>query len=185
MQLLTTATLLPVTLAEAKLAARITDASLDALIPGWIGAARQLAEVIACRPFAAQTWRAALTDWPAESEVFPAYQATAVVISYWSGTAWVALSSGAFGWGAVDAGTSVAPTPGTSWPTLGSLPVGPRVRIDITAGPTTAAEVPDCVRTYILAMVAYWVDNGSAGADASLQEAPHLRALLDPVKVYG
>jgi hypothetical protein len=73
---------------------------------------------------------------------------------------------------------------GTSWPTLGEKAVGARVRIDLTAGVDDASEVPECVRLYIKALVAYWIDSPAAAGPANREEAPFLSALLDPVRVY-
>ena len=184
MYLLTAPTLEPVTLAEAKLAARIDYDAFDAMVPGLITAARQLAEQETGWRFIAQTWRTELMDWPAATDVLPVHQATAATITYWDGSAWDSLSSAAYAFGDQDNGTALAPATGSSWPTLGDKPVGSRVRIDLTAGAADAAAVPECVKLYIKALVAWWVENPSAGAPDNLQEAPFLRALLDPVRLW-
>lgn len=185
MILLTAPTAEPVTLDEAKLAARISDTTaFDALVPGLIQAARQMAEQETGRQLMAQTWRTELGDWPAASDVIGVHQATAAAISYWDGAAWVELAGSAYVFGAADSGTAVAPVAGSSWPALGDRPVGPRVRVDLTAGAASAAAVPECIKLYIKSLVAWWVDNPSAGAPGSLQAAPFLRNLLDPVRLW-
>ena len=186
MQLLTPPTAEPVTLAEAKAAARVSDTTVfDAQLPGLIAAARQMAEQETGVLLMQQTWRIELADWPASTDVLPLALATAAAVSYWSGSAWVSLSGGAFEFAQVDTGTALAPVTGTSWPTLGARAIGPRVRIDLTAGATDAANVRDCVKLYIKALVAWWIDNPSAMAAGNLQEAPFLRSLLDPVRLWG
>lgn len=180
MHLLTAPTAEPVTLDEAKLAARLGDSTaFDALLPGLITAARQVAEQKTCRQLMAQTWRTELADWPASSDVIAVHQATAAAVSYWSGSAWATLAGSAYEFGAVDNGTALAPAIGTSWPTLGDKAIGPRVRIDLTAGATDAADVPECVKLYIKAATAYGIDNPSDPAPPR-----SLGSLLDSVRVY-
>ncbi len=185
MQLLTPPTIEPVTLAEAKAAARISDTAFDAQLPGMIAAARQMAEQETGLRFLEQTWRTELADWPSADDVLPVHQATDAAISYWTGSAWTSLAGGAFEFGQVGTGTALAPAVATSWPTLGAKAIGPRVRIDLTAGAADAAVVPDCVKLYIKALVAWWIDNPSAMAAGNLQEAPFLRSLLDPVRLWA
>ena len=186
MILLTAPTAEPVTLTEAKLAARISDTTaFDLLVPGLIAAARQMAEQQTGRLFMAQTWCTELVDWPAAADVLQVHRATAAAVSYWNGTAWVTLAGSAYVFGDLDNGTALAPATGTAWPTLGARPVGSRVRIDLTAGATDADDVPECVKLYIKALCAWWIDNPSAGTPGSLQEAPFLRALLDPVRTWA
>jgi uncharacterized phiE125 gp8 family phage protein len=185
MHLLTAPTAEPVTLDQAKLAARISDTSaFDATVPGLITAARQLAEQITGRQLMAQTWRTELADWPAASDVLPIHQATSATAAYWTGSAWAAVDGAAFSFAPVGNGTALAPTLGTSWPVLVDKAVGARVRIDLTAGAADAAAVPECVKLFIKALVAYWIDTPGATAAGSLAEAPFLRSLLDPAKIY-
>lgn len=180
MYLLTPPTVEPVTAAEAKLAARLGDsADFDALLPGLIVAARQQAEQDTGVRLMAQTWRTELADWPADTDIINLYQATAAAVTYWTGSAWVAMAGGSFEFAQVGNGTALAPALATAWPTLGTKAVGPRVRIDLTAGAATAATVPECVKLYIKACVAYAIDNPS---DPSPPRS--LASLLDSVRVY-
>ena len=180
MHLLTAPTAEPVTLDEAKLAARLGDsAAFDGLVPGLIAAARQLAEQATGRQLMAQTWRTELADWPATTDIIAVHQATAAAVSYWTGSTWATLAGSAYEFGAVDNGTALAPVIGTAWPSLADKAIGPRVRIDLTAGTTDAADVPDCVRLYIRAAVAYGIDNpGEPTPPRSLA------SLLDSARVY-
>lgn len=178
----------PVTLAEAKLAARLNlaETELDPVVLGYISTARQIAEHETGRCFVRQTKRYTFSDWPAADHVMHVHSASAVAIQHWDGAAWQALAVEAFGWGEVDLGTGIAPAVGSSWPTLGAVAIGPRVRVDITAGSATpTVDAPPCVKTFICACVSWWVDNPDEGAAASLQEAPRLMRLLDPVRLWG
>lgn len=185
MRLLTAPTVEPVTIDDAKIAARISDTNaFDSVVPGLISTARQLAEQATGRQLMQQTWRIELADWPLPGDEFPVHQATAAAVNYWDGAAWVTLSGAAYAFDAQGNGTALAPALNTSWPTLGDKALGARVRIDLTAGATDAATVPECVKLYVKAMVAYWVDNPGAAVANNLQEAPFLRLLLDPVRLY-
>ena len=187
MYLLTPPTIEPVTTAEAAIAARVSSGdALEPMLPGLIAAARQVAEQQTGRQLMAQTWRVELADWPAADEMLHVHRATACSISYWTGSAWsAALSGTAFAFFPLGTGTGVAPAVGTSWPTLGAVAGGPRVRIDLTAGAATAADVPECIKLYIKALVAHWCNNPEAATSKSTAEAPFLSCLLDPVRLWA
>lgn len=177
----------PVTLAEAKLAARLdaTEVDLDPLIPGFITAAREQAEQLTGRCYRPQVLRTELVDWPAADDVLPVYAATDCAVTYWNGTAWVILSNSAYVYAASDSGTVLAPVTNTSWPTLGDRPVGARVRIDLTAGPASPTAVDESVKLYIKAAVSTWVNNPDAAATKALEVSPLFERLLDGQKLYG
>jgi uncharacterized phiE125 gp8 family phage protein len=185
--LLTAPTVEPVTVAECKSALRISGTAFDADLPGLIAAARDVAQQETGRQFCAQTWRIELEDWPAASDVFPIHRTTAAAVSYWNGIEWAALASG-FGFypaGIGGAGTGLAPALGTSWPTLGSVSGGPRVRIDLTAGGADATGVAPCVKAYIKALVGTMLDNPSLGASAAAEVNPLLPRLLDSQRLWA
>jgi uncharacterized phiE125 gp8 family phage protein len=183
--LLTAPTAEPVTLAEAKLAARVDSTALDTMIPGLITAAREQSEQIAGQRWVTQVWRHELADWPAADAPLPQYGATAVAVSYWDGAAWQALPGSAYEYApAPGGGTVLVPAPGAAWPTLGARSIAARVRVDITSGGDVAS-VPQVVKLYIKSMVAAWVDNPSALADGKAESSPWLHHLLDSVRVYG
>jgi hypothetical protein len=118
----------PVTLAEAKLAARVDSSDLDAFITGAIEVGRRQAEQITGRLYRLQTLREQFADWPTcGNVVIPVLNASAAAITYWNGSAWVALATNAYGFGpSEDFGgtrTELAPaygTPGRCWATLPS-----------------------------------------------------------------
>lgn len=167
----------PVTLPEAKLAARIDDSEFDLLIPGLIAAARKQAEHETGLRFVQQTVRVELSDWPAADDVLPVANPSAVVVSYWAGSAWVAASG--FVFGAQDAGTVIAPNVGTNWPTLGQSALAARVRVDITTGEADPADVDEGIKTYIKAVVAAWLKSPEGVTDKPLTASPMFDCLLD------
>jgi len=178
----------PVTVDECKAAARLdpADTSLDGLLQLYITAARQIAEQETGRAYVAQskTWTG--EDWPAATDRLPVHAPTAVAIQWWDGSAWQALSTGAYAYAAAGSGFSVAPIVGGSWPTLGAVAVGPRVRITAAAGSATPyVDTPRCVRTFILAVVSFWVINPEMAAASSLTQVPLFQRLLDPERLWA
>jgi len=173
----------PVTVDEAKLAARVDTADLDALIGGVITAARQQAEHITGRIYRPQVLREELADWPAADEPVAVNAATACVVSYWDGSAWSTLSASAYVYAPEGNGTALAPMLGTNWPMLPDRAAGPRVRIDLTAGPAASANVPEAVKLYIKASVSAWVNNPDA-AGKPLAANPLFDRLLDAERLY-
>ena len=184
MYTLTQPTLEPVTLAEAKVSARVDGPEWDDIITGAIVAARQVAEQEAGMRFIAQVTRAEFTDWPATTDVIPVYRPSAVAVSYWDGATWATLTNGThYAWAAVDGGFVLAPPLSGSLPTLGAIAIGPRVRIDATSGEATAATVPQCVKLFIGALVTIMVHDPALSASDAAN--PLLRGLLDPVRTYA
>lgn len=186
----------PVTLADAKVAARVDNdlpggatSSLDAFITGAISTARAQAEQITGRRYRLCVLRAQYTDWPAADEAIHVHQPSACAISYWNGTAWVSLSTSAYAYYPLDpGGTGIAPAYGTSWPTLGNIAGGPRVRVDLTAGPTgsdTDVPMSECVKTYIKACVAGWVNNGDYHSPQQLVPNDLLAGVLDSERLWA
>jgi hypothetical protein len=173
----------PVTLAEAALAARVDGADLNDLITGAISAARQQAEQITGRHYRPKVVRASLASWPTER--LPVHSPSACAIAYWSGSAWLDLGPAAYVWAAEGSGAVLAPALGTSWPTLGPVAAGPRVRIDLTVGPAAPADVPDSVKLYCKAQVASWVNNGEALISQQLLSNPLFERLLDGERLWA
>jgi uncharacterized phiE125 gp8 family phage protein len=173
----------PVTLAEAKLAARVDTSDLDSLIGGLITAAREQAEQITGRAYRPQVLREELADWPAVDDVIAVYAATACAVTYWNGSTWAALSGAAYVYAPDGNGTVLAPTLGTDWPTLPERAAGPRVRIDLTAGPAAPADVSEQVKLYIKASVSAWVNNPDA-IGKPVTANPLFERLLDAERLY-
>lgn len=184
MRLLTPPTTEPVSLDEAKFAARLTGSTaFDAALPIYIQAAREIAEMETGVRWMAQEWRAEFTDWPAPGEVIRVSPATAVAVSYWSGSAWVNLAPEEFGWSDADPGVFIAPPVNESFPTLGDIASGPRVRVDVTAGADSAAAVPATIKSFIMGMVAYWVENPQAHTERPTMATAACHAMLDSQRV--
>lgn len=178
----------PVSLAEAKLAARVDGDELDDLINGYIAAAREAAEHITGRCYRPQVLRTELADWPAACDAIAVHQATACVARRWDGTQFAAVAGAAFVFapgGIGNNGTVLAPLAGTNWPDPADRPVGPRVQIDLTAGPASPADVPEQVKTYIKATVAAWLKTPEALAGNSLAPNPLFERLLDQQRLHG
>lgn len=184
----------PVTLAQAKVAARVDDTAFDAIITAAIPAARIICEHETGRRLAEQTWRYELDDWPAASDLLPECNPSDVEIEYWNGSEWAALADSAYVWTTTGAGRAwiaLAPVLGGSWPTLGTVALGPRVRVDVTSGnadPANAADgadpVLDIARLFIKALVTLVVHDPSLTVQQAFTGAGYLRHVLDPIRLY-
>ncbi|MEY5098884.1 MAG: hypothetical protein RJA36_1603 [Pseudomonadota bacterium] len=186
---LTAPTAEPVTVSQAKAALRIDDTRFDSLLPGLITSARAVAEQETGRQLVEQTWRIELPDWPASTDVIPIYRATAAAVSYWNGSTWPTLATNLYAYAPDDItgnGTSLAPALNTSWPTLVDIAIGPRVRIDLTAGVVAAqaSTVPAGIQTFIVALVGQLIQSPELSAQAAVQAHPLLARLLDPWRLY-
>lgn len=184
MYLLTAPTIEPVTIGDAKAAARLDGSHWDAIVSDAISAARSVAEHQTGRHFMAQTWRVELTDWPTVDQVLPFLRPSAVAVAYWTGSAWATLATNAYAWAAQDTGIALAPALGSSWPTLGSVAIGPRVRVDVTIGATDPAQVPAPAQSFIKALVAVMAADPSLTAMDALASSAYLPRMLDPVRLY-
>lgn len=185
MYLLTAPTAEPVSVADAKLAARLDGSHWDAIVGAAIAAARAVAEHQTGRHFMQQTWRVELTDWPAADEVLPFLRPSVLKVTYWTGSAWPELATNAYAWAATDRGIALAPALNTSWPTLGDVAIGPRVRIDVTLGASDPAQVPAPAQAFIKALVAVMAADPSLTAMDALASSAYLPRMLDPVRLYG
>lgn len=178
----------PVTVAQVKFDARIDadDVSWDAHIPVYIAAARQDCEQrLGGVRLIAQTWRAEADDWADLAQPVPILPARSAAVTWWTGSAWVALDAGLWVLRALPGGAQILPTTGATWPTLPDVP-GPRVRVDVTAGLSAdAAGVPAPLLMWIRAQAASRVDNATASTDRRVQEMPWLDGLLDPYRAWA
>lgn len=176
----------PVTVSEAIFSARLEDGDpfLDSLVSSLITAAREQAEHITGKTYVDTTRRVDLTDWPAVTDVLYVQGTRSVAITYWDGTGWVALASNQFAWTPYEGGTAIAPEVGVEWPTLGEVAIGPRVRIDFTAGPTDPRTAPEQVKLYIKALVAVWMRNPEAAQARRLETSPLFDRLLDSERLW-
>lgn len=175
----------PVTLDEVKQAARVdndlgTTSSLDGVIATLITTAREQAEQITGRCYRPQTLLVELDEWPSADSVLPVFRPTSCLVRYWSGT-WVSMAGSAFAFsagGPGGMGTVIAPALGSAWPALAPRAAGPRVQIEIGAGPESPAAVAACVKTFITASVAAWLKNPEAMAASAYGPHPLFLSLL-------
>jgi uncharacterized phiE125 gp8 family phage protein len=172
----------PVSLAEAKLAARVDGDDLDTLIAGLISSARKQAEQITGRAYRGGVWRWTGSDWPCCT--IPVTGVLSAEVRRWDGSALVLLPSDAYICveSADGPGTDVVPALGAAWPDLPSIAAGARVQIDLTVT-RTPGSVEECVKNYIMAHVAAWLKNPEAIASSSLARHPLLDRLLDSERV--
>lgn len=176
----------PVTLAEAKLAARVDGDELDTFISGAITAAREMAEQLTGQVYLRRTLRKMIADWPDDDEVFFVHRPTACAISYWAeDRQWAVLDEASFEYGDVGSWAGIAPALDSAWPTLGRRAIGPRVIVDWTAGPASRADVSEAVKLYIKATVSGWVNNGDFHTNQQLVANPLLAGLLDSERLWG
>jgi uncharacterized phiE125 gp8 family phage protein len=187
MYLLTAPTLAAVTVTDAKFAARLDGSHWDTPITGMIAAATQVAEHETGLRLMNQVWRHELEDWPAADDLLPELRPSAVAVSYWTGTAWAVLNVANYVWtpaGPTGAHIALAPVLGGSWPALGAVALGPRVRVDVTSGATTAADVPPAAAQFIKALVALLVADPTLTAEDAMESHKYLRHILNPVRLY-
>lgn len=187
MYLLTAPTVEPVSVSEVKAALRIDDDRFDELLPGLIASARAVAEQETGRQLVSQVWRIELAEWPLATDVFNVHRATAAAVTYWDGSAWQTVATNAYAYAPNSNGTSLAPALLTSWPTLGEIAIGPRVRIDLTAGVAngSASTVPGGIKTFITALVGQMIQSPELTATAAVQSHPLLQRLLDPWRLLA
>lgn len=173
----------PVTLEEAKVAARIDadDTGFDEYIDGAIVAARKQAEHITRRFYVEQSVDVALRDWPTANDVLQVNGASSCAVSYWDGAAWVALDADAYSCEPYKTGTLLWTS--STWPPLGDKP-GDRVRLTFSVGQDGAA-APESVKLYIMANVAGWVNNPDAAQRQALTPNPLYERMLDQERLWG
>ena len=143
----------PVTLAELRAQVRVDEAADDAILMGYLIAARQHVETYLGRPVMPTPMRAEIEAWP---EIGPLWL-DAPVISV-DGVSYTAADGQPAAWSdylvrpAPGGMKAVRPASGAGWPTLGPDPV---ISITITAG-WTRELLPELVKTAILQTAAHW-----------------------------
>ena len=162
----------PVTLAEAKLFARITTATEDQLVTDLIVGARKLAEEWLNRSFITQTWDLFLdcfprdTNWYDEAIILPRppiQSVTSVKYTPYNAGIVTVSSTDYYLDNASDNHGSprearVMPVVGKTWPS-DRLRVLNGVEVRFVAGYGVAASVPEHIRAAINQLVAFWYQN--------------------------
>ncbi len=194
----------PLTLAEAKLHARIDGDADDTLVSCLIAAARQWAEGYTGRAFLTQTWRMWRDAWPAarsEGVAFvtlarpPLISVASVQLFDEADAATVWPASSYFVDTAREPGR-LALRSGAGWPSVSRAANG--IMIEYAAGYGSDPElVPGPIKTAILQLVAHWYEHrgeaggmagearGLAGAFNAVNVPMVIQALLDPYRVRG
>lgn len=158
----------PVTTAIAKVQCRIDGTDLDDVLAIYIKAAREAVETRTSRRLITQTVRQRIDGFPTsddiELEVGPAQSITE--IRYLDTlAAWRVLASTSYSLDAQASPGYVLLDYDVEWPS--TLDAANCVEIDYVVGYTsTAADLPASVRTWVLAAVAYQVDNPAGGEGA-------------------
>lgn len=174
----------PVSVAEAKLAARLDGDHWDTIVSPAIAAAREVAEHETGWRFMQQVVRLELDDWPLVTDRLPFFNPTSVAVSYWNGAAWLVLDPAAYVWATYYPDIVLVPALNTSFPTLGEVAVGARVRVDVTIGAATSADVPAVAKKFINAMVSLMADDPTLTVMDALGSSVYLPRMLDPLRLY-
>lgn len=186
----------PVTLTQAKLAARVDGSDEDALFTGvLIPACRQDAEQILRRALMPQTLRLTLDAFPRDLRLpMPRLLAVSAVTYRDTAGAWQTLDSSLY---EVDTATTpgrVIRAHGATWP--GTYPQPGSVRVTYTAGYAAGTEneaaqqaaVPASVKRWILARVAtayQYREEVLAGASVAQLPNRFIDSALDRERFYG
>lgn len=186
----------PVTLVQAKLAARVDSADEDALFTGvLIPACRQDCEQILGRAIMLQTLRATLDGFPACREIrLPMPKLLTVESVQYRDAAgdWIALGAASYEANTAATFGRVVLVPTASWPGTYDMPGS--ARVNFTAGyasgneATQQAAVPASVKRWILARIATAYDyRDEIVAGLAVAELPNrfVDSALDRERVYG
>lgn len=174
----------PVTVEECEVDIRADGSEFSSSLPSIIAAARFMCEGAINRKLITQTWRVSAESWPVDERIGGLTPFQSASITYWNGTSWVSYDSNS--WALVDENGRLRlwPAYGSNFPSLGNL-AGPRVRIDVTCGYGTAADVPANLKMWIRAHVAAMIRSPDAhGDNRKMVKLEHLDRLLDSERVY-
>ena len=176
----------PITLTEAKAHCRVEHTSDDTLITSLIAAARLAAEHELQRPLITQTWQAAYESFPSDQSgiglgKFRPITITSITYLDQDGADAV-LAPSAYVLDATTVPGWVYPAYNTSWPIARDF--SNSVRIRFTAGYGAAADVPQCIKQWMLLMIGSMYAFREATTDRAQARLPYINSLLDPERVY-
>lgn len=174
-------------LAEAKLHLRVTSTAEDTLITALIESATQDCEHLTQRAILAQDWRLTLDQWPSLTGAGCVVQlprgrvSTVKTITYVDaatgtnitlpGTEWMLDNSS-------DYIGRLVPAYGKTWPAT-RLQIA-SVAITFTAGWSSAAQVPQLIRSWLLLRIGALYENREAWTlGKAIEHNPHIDRLLD------
>lgn len=186
LKLITPATDLAVSLAEAKLHLRVETTDEDALITALIMAAAELAEQKTGRALMPQTWELTLDAFPDAFQLTRLPVASITSIKYWD----TAGSQQTLGTGLYtldntdDYGPAyVVPVYGGSWPdTRGQINA---VAVRYVAGYATAAAVPASIKAWIKLQVSAMYENRELEGSVQTYALGFADCLLDRYKIWS
>lgn len=185
LKLITAATALAVSLAEAKLHLRVDVADDDALITALITAATELAEQATGRAIMPQTWELTLDAFPAALEITRVPAISVTSLKYWD-TAGVQQTLGTARYtldNADEFGAAyVVPVYGDTWPDTREQINA--VALRYVAGYADAAAVPDSIKAWIKLQVGAMYENREAEAGRQTFTLGFADRLLDRYKVW-
>ena len=189
----------PITLAEAKLHARIIDSSEDSLVTLMISSARRYAEAYCGRSFITQQWRLTLDSFPGplgwvarnpktfslpshaiQLERAPVQSVQAVSYRDMGGQ-WQTMPEANYVLDLTGPLARIVPTFGQIWPI--TQPQIASVRVDFTAGyGNMATEVPEGIRQWLLIRVASLYENREevSAQRFTVEPLAFIDRLLDP-----
>lgn len=171
-------------------AARVDSPDVAGLFMGYVASATRMAEQELQRYLLTRKLRVERLDWGQAQglrkgvSVFLAPVQSVDAVSYFDGVAWQPLGSAQWELLREQTGVRIVPAAGVVWPVLGGGD-GYRVRIDLTVGYGDPGDVPECIKTYIKALCAYWFRHPMAASPEALTVAPHLGSLLDPERSWS
>lgn len=152
----------PVTVAEAKLNARVDHSAEDSLWAIWVAAARRLTEREANRRWVTQTVKLVLPGWPADGmirlPVAPVQSVTSVKYYDATGTQQTLTASTDYRAWLGHHRPVIYPPPPAYWPDLTDSRLD-AVEVIFVAGYGAAADVPPEARQAVLLATAYWAEN--------------------------
>lgn len=166
----------PITLADAKQQARITQPNDETIITEYIAAAREQAEEYMNRGLVTQTWQLTL-DWWYDVMYLPraAPLQSVTTVQYYDTTGTLqTLAASVYDVDLVSRPGRVVLKPNQVWPALQSTPYTPRVIITYVIGWTSAASIPERIKQGIRMYVAY-LDSDREG----LEDAEKARAAAE------
>jgi uncharacterized phiE125 gp8 family phage protein len=190
--LVTAPTVEPITLADAKLQARVDTGDEDAFLESLITAARQHAESFTRRALCTQTWDLKLEGFPCGAFVLPYPPVSAITsVTYvdtsGSSQTWSsALYRTSLPSGPKASPAQIEPVWGESYPA--TREVSDAVTVRFVAGYGGASDVPAPIKTAIKLLVAHWFEQRlpvSVGVGNTVIPVPYTtETLLWPFRVF-
>lgn len=186
LKLITPATALAVSLAEAKLHLRVDTSAEDTSITLMVMAAMEAAEQATGRAIMPQTWELALDAFPSAFELTRVPAASVTSIKYWDTTdTQQTLGTQLYTLDNADDFSSacVVPAYGGSWPTAREQVNA--VALRYVAGYADAASVPAAIKGWLLLQVGAMFENRQAEGAVQTYALGFADRLLDRYKVYA